>query len=272
MLGDSLLGILLHLVVDCGIDAETLAVEVVFRAVRLGVLVEPAVELVVGPEEGIDGEILAVLVVRAFRLRSAHVPSQHVPEIWTYSGIMVLDLIGEDDRELLDRVALGFREIAGLLHLPDHEVAAGDGLVHVQGRVVSGRLVDHSHQSRALLDVEVFRILGEESLGRSLDSVRSAAEEYGVEVHVDDLVLGVVSLELDCGDPFLELDPDHLHLGDARDTAVRIGSRIKSLCQLLGNGTASALAGIAHEQCLEQDSAETLEIDSGMLVEPGVLR
>ena len=53
VLSDSLFRVTLHLYINCGIDAEAVAVKIVRGAVALGVLVEPAVERVVRPQEGV---------------------------------------------------------------------------------------------------------------------------------------------------------------------------------------------------------------------------
>ena len=47
-----------------------------------------------------------------------------------------------------------------------------------------------------------------------------SSEEDGVEIHCQDLVLCIVALDLDCGNPLLELDSDHLHLAPTGDAGV----------------------------------------------------
>ena len=58
MLGHGLLGILLHLVIDCCVDSESIPVKAVGGTVRLFVLVQPAVKLIVRPLEGIHNIVL----------------------------------------------------------------------------------------------------------------------------------------------------------------------------------------------------------------------
>ena len=266
VLGHSLLGVLLHLVVDGGIDAQAVPVEVVGGAVALLVLVQPAVDRVVVPAERIVREVLRELVVRALGTRGLHVAAEHVAEIGRVAGVVVLHLEIQGNGNLTEGIALRLGQVAALLHLPDHEVAALQGAVGVEDGVVARGLVDHAHQQGGLLDREVGRLLGEVRLRGSLHAVGAAAEEDGVQVHVHDLVLGVVPLDLDGGDPLLELDAHHLEL------VADLAARIESLGELLGDGTAAALAGVPHQQRLEEHAGETLHVDARMLVEAGVLR
>ena len=266
MLLDGLLGILLHLIMDGGIDAQAVAVQVVLAAVGLLVLVEPSVDGVVAPAQGVVRVVLRPLVVGAFGARGLHVAAQHVAEIRGAAGVVVLHLEIELDRNLADGIALRLGQVAVPFHLADHEVAALQGELGVEDGVVARGLVDHAHEQGRLLDRQVGRLLGEIRLRGSLDAVGAAAEEDGVEVHVHDLLLGVVALDLDGGDPLLELDAHHLELvGD-------LAARVERLGELLGDGAAAALARIAHQERLEEHAPQALDVDAGMLVETGVFR
>ena len=188
------------------------------------------------------------------------------------SGVVVLDLVIVDvDRYLADGVALLLGQIAGPGHSLEDGVATLKGLVGIETGVVSGGFVDHAHEHGALLNRQFGRLLVEERQGCCLDAVSAAAEEDGVEIHVHDLLLGIVPFELHCGDPLLELGPDHDDLGPAWDLAVHLTTGIQGLGQLLGDGTSAALAGVSHEQGLEEHAAEADHVDAGMPVETLVL-
>ena len=150
---------------------------------------------------------------------------------------MVLHLIGQSDRYLLDGVSFFLGQKAVLLHSGDHKVSSFERSFRVEGRIVSCRLVYHSDKSGGLLDGKVGRGFAEERLGRSLDTVCIAAEEDLIHVHVHDLVLGIASFELDGRHPFLELGPYHLERGTAH-----VFTWIEGLGKLLGYGTSSSLA------------------------------
>ena len=184
---------------------------------------------------------------------------------------MVLNLVGKVDWNLSNGIAFGLGDVACLPHLPYDEIATNKGLVRIEDGIVAGRLVDHPDQHRAFLDGQVRRILAEESLGRGLDSVGIAAEEDGVHVHIHNLVLGVVPLQFYGGYPFLELYPDHLHLGYSRNGAGDVLPRVEGLGELLGDGASSSLPAVSHKEGLDQHPGKAPEIDSRMFIEADIL-
>ena len=119
-----------------------------------------------------------------------------------------------------DGVAFGLCDESCVSHVPEHEIAALQGIFRMEDRIVSGRLVYHTDKHRALFYIEVGRALGKEGLGRRINSIRAASEEDGVEIHCQNLVLCIVALDLDCGNPLLELDSDHLHLAPTGNAGV----------------------------------------------------
>ena len=266
-----LFGVALHPGIEGRIDAEAVLVQVVSGPVGLEVLVEPAVERVVLPEGGIHGIILVLMVGGTVRLLGVHRAAEHIAEVGTQAGIVVLLLVIQFDGQRLQAVPLGLGDEIVLGHLVQDVVAAAQRLVVVEHRIVAGRLVDHTHQAGALLHEQFGGILAEEGIGCGLDSVGVAAEEDGVEIHRDDFVLGVVALELDGRNPLLDLDTHHLE--DAAEfVAVEFLTRIEGLGQLLGDGGTAALAGVVQEERLETHAGQSAEVDAGMLVEAGVFR
>ena len=77
---------------------------------------------------------------------------------------MVLNLVVQRDRNLLDGVFLSFGEVSGLFHLGNNEIPANQGFIKIQRRIVPGRFVDHSHQCGTLLYCQVNRVLAEKGL------------------------------------------------------------------------------------------------------------
>ena len=271
MLLHGLFGVFLHPRVERGVDAQAVAVEVVLRAVGLAVLVEPAVERIVAPGQGVGAVVFHLRIVGAFGLGGVHELAEHVAEIRAVAGVVVLLLVGDHDGDLRDGIHIVPREVVVALHLPQHVVAAGERLLGIEGRVVAGGLVDHTHQAGSLFDRKVFGILCEKGVGRGLDAVGVAAEEDLVEIHRHDLFLGIIALDLDGGDPLLELDADHLDCPSAGDAALHVLTGIEGLGQLLGDGTAAALRGVSQEDRLEEHAAQAAEVDAGMPVEAGIL-
>ena len=151
MLGHCLLGILLHAVVDSGIDAQAVLVEIVFLSARFLILVEPSEEFIIAPAQGIGSIVFGILVVAALGLLRVHVTAEHIPEIRRESGVVVPNLIHQIDRSLLDGIRICLRDVLVLGHPPYHEVAAVKGTLGIDDRIVAGGLVHHSYQGGGLL-------------------------------------------------------------------------------------------------------------------------
>ena len=124
MLCHSLFRIFLHIIVYGGIYLESVSVQIIFRSVCLGVLVEPAVKSVVGPLERVHHIVLILGIRRPFRLLGVHGTSQHVPEIRADSCIVVLHLIRKFYRKKGDGVLLVFGQESRLLHLGEDEISS----------------------------------------------------------------------------------------------------------------------------------------------------
>ena len=265
VLDDRLLGVALHLVVDGGIDAEAVPVQVIRRTVALEVLVQPAIQGVVGPGKGVHAEVLHGGVGLAPGTLGGHGPTEHVPEIRTHAGGTVHAAGMQFDGQLPEGVALRLGQIILVPHASENQIAAFQGLVRIDGGVIARGLVHHAHQDGALLHLQVDGVLAEELQGGGLDAVGVGAEENRVQVHVHDFLLRVVALELYGRDPLAELDPDHVQLGDV------LLAGIEGLRELLGDGGTAALAGVAGQERLEQDAEKAGDVDAGMAVETGVL-
>ena len=251
--------------VDGHINAEAVAVEVIFLSRRLAVLGKPAEERVLAPAYGIRHIVVVGQILVAAGLLGTHLAAYHIPEIRRNAGVVVLDLEAQLDRCGLCFCHLFLGNVASLVHTADYQIPAGLGLVVVEDGVVAGWLVDYAYEGGCLLDIELGRLLGEVGLGCRLDAVGSASEEDGVEVHSHDFVLGIAPFELDGGGPFAQLDPYHLQF------VAHFLTRIEGLGELLGDGTSSSLAGIAHQKGAEEHASEALEINAAVLLETGVL-
>ena len=70
-----------------------------------------------------------------------------------------------------------------------------------QGIIVGG-ILEHADEHGSLLDLEVGGLFAEIDVGGSLDAHGIVEEIEAVEIHIDDLVLGVESLELEGDHPF----------------------------------------------------------------------
>ena len=144
---------------------------------------------------------------------------------------------------------------------PKHAFA----LVEVDGEAVS-KILTSSNKDGALFNCKFGRFFPEEKGGCGLDAVRVASEKDGIEVHVHNLLLGIVALQLDGGDPLFQFDPDHLELAHPGAAGV------EGLGQLLGDGGSASLGGVAGQERAEKHAAQGLEVYARMFIEAFVLR
>ena len=126
MLLDSLLGIALHIRYDRRVDLQPISVDVVGGAVRLMVLVAPAVEGVGLPLDAVI-PIAVVLpggVVTRIGLASHHDLAKVLTEVGSCALLVIHLVEGGADRKLRERIHLTLREVASLLHLLEDGVAS----------------------------------------------------------------------------------------------------------------------------------------------------
>ena len=163
---------------------------------------------------------------------------------------------------------LGFHRV-GLLrrddpighHAVEHGVAALQAVVRVVDGVVVGGRLRNAHERGRLVQREILGVLGEVTLGGSLDAVGARAVVDGVQVHEQDLVFGVLLLQL-LGDVHLAdlaLEGDVAHLVGQDGVAH----------ELLGDG-GSALQLAAHE-VVHECAGHAEVVDAGVGVEALVL-
>ena len=265
VLAHGLLGIGLHALVDGGVDFQSVAVDVVVRAIGLGVLVAPAVEWVAHPGGRVVHVGLAVPlgVVLLLGLLGHHHAAQLLAEVGRQAVVVVHAVIAEHQGELLGGLGVGLAQETGLDHLVKHHIASLAGALAVAQRIVVRRVFAHAHQRGRFLQVELRGVFAEIDKCRRLDAHSVVQEVELVEIHLDNLVLGVVALELDGDDPL-----DGFLQGTLKDVA-RFG-RVELLGELLGDGAATAGALLAHQHALDNRAPERPHVDTRMVVEAGV--
>jgi hypothetical protein len=110
--------------------------------------------------------------------------------------------------------------------VPLLEVALG---LLALGGVEVVRVVDDAREHRGLLEVELGGLDAEVRPGGGLDAVGAAAEVDGVEVALEDLLLGDVALELQGDEGLLDLAREGLLLGEVEDLHVLLRDRRRAL-------------------------------------------
>ncbi len=198
VLAHSFLGIALHAAVDGCVNLQAVGIYIIVGAVLLLVLVAPAEERVCFPCQRILKELLSLPrgIVAAHRFLGHHHGTQIFAHVGTLAHLVVHAVEVQRHGFLLQALALVLLQISSLHHLPQHDVAAllcEFGMTH---RVVVRRVLAHAHQHGALVDGQVLGLLAEICLCCRLEAHGIVQEVEVVEVHRDDLLLGVVAFEL----------------------------------------------------------------------------
>lgn len=146
------------------------------------------------------------------------------------------------------------------LHLPQDRVAPRQGIFRVADRVVQDRVLGHPHEGCRFLDGQFRRQFVEIGERGIFDPVRIVEKIVRIEIHRDDLVLGVAAFELRGDDPFLEF------LDDALDLVLRSVFGKELFGQLLGERTGSAPTSQENDRAHRR-----AHVDARMLAETLVL-
>ncbi len=250
--------------VDGGASGADVGVDLAFLLVELGH------ELVVdGLDEGVllvllEGGGDAVAAAAEFLLVDDAVVAQvlldDVDDVAALSGHVGGDggLLGLGE---LGGGAVGGAEPALVDHAVHDVVPAGLGgglVLGVGDDVVLAGGVEQGGEVGALGGGEVLGVDAEVGLGGGLDAVGAAAEEAGVEVALEDLVLALLAVELDRDEELLHLAGDGLFLGQVVVLDVLLGDGGAGLLALAGGGVP---AGADHRH----------GVDGGLGVEVAVL-
>ena len=90
-------------------------------------------------------------------------------------------------------------------HQAQDRIAAPDGPVRMVDRGVACRGRQQACKQSGFINGQVPGFFAEKSFGGSLHTIGSMAKMHCIEIHFKDLFLGIGSLDLDCGNDFLDL-------------------------------------------------------------------
>ena len=121
-------------------------------------------------------------------------------------------------------------DVAFLVHGREHQLGAVFGKVRVARRGIAGRRFQEAGDGRRLGDGHQTRGFAEIAPGRGIDPIGPRTEIDPVEIHFEDLVLGIFGFQPEGEHQFLDL---------ALDGAVRFQKQV--LGQLLGQGRPALL-------------------------------
>ena len=153
-----------------------------------------------------------------------------------------------------------------LIEVVQDDVATREGVLGMQPGVVGRSGFEQTHQHGGLLVGEAVGRRAEIAARRRLDAEGVGAEVHRVEIHREDVLLGVEELQLLGHNPLLHLHHQQLHAGDVAAEAGGVaGAHAEEvLGQLLRDG--GGAAGVALHHVLA-GGEEPLEVHSVMVVE-----
>ena len=257
MLVDCLLGIFLHTAVYRGEHSQTVGIDVIGGAVLLEVLVAPAIEGICVPGYRVDDKLHSVprRIVGAHGALGGHILAEELAQIGGCAVLMVgtVEVEGKGFGRILG--ILRAVHIACLHHLLQHHVSSFPAAVGIAHGVEERGVLAESDEGGCLAHRQVFGLFVEVSVGCGLDAHRIVQEVEVVEIEGDDLLLGVIALQLDGYHPLYGFLEEALH-GAAGCLAIQL------LRQLLGDGGASSGIGLSHDSSLHDGSAQGTEVDA----------
>ncbi|CAB5723565.1 Uncharacterised protein [Delftia tsuruhatensis] len=157
--------------------------------------------------------------------------AQLLREVRGHALRLLLALEIDAHRALAELVELGLPQHPALDHLRQHRVAAVQRAVGVEHGVVVARALEHAHQRGAFQHRQPRGRLVEIGACRHLDAEGVVQEGHGVQIGLQDLVLGIERLDLEGRDRLLELAVE-------RGRAADLGG-VEVARQLLGEGRAA---------------------------------
>ena len=158
----------------------------------------------------------------------------------------------------LELLAFGLGEVFQAHQPIDHDGASGPGTLDVPGRVITTGIPNETGQQRSLFPTEVLHVGAEIDFRRRLDPVGASPEINGVEISLENLVLGQLVLEPEGVERFGALAVDVLVRGE--DGVFH---------QLLGDG-GTALGDAAGVDVFDHRPERCSHVDTVVLVEIGV--
>ena len=216
-----------------------------------------------GVEGGINFQTIGIGV--EFRRHIPQFVKDSLPEIERCSVVSILDREAEFDGQVLQTVTLAPCKMPMCVHVFDDGVAASQGILGVDFRIVGRCGLKQSYKHGGLFHCKVLRRGAEVSLCGSLYAVGVRTEVDRVGVHRKDFLLGADHFEFRSDDHLLAFHDNHLHSRDiSKQTRVFGAHLVDVLHQLLGDGRCPSCVSACRilEGCKEPD-----EVDAAMLVE-----
>ena len=261
VLAHRFLGVPLHTGVDGGVDLQTILIDVVLGAIRFLVLLAESVKRIVVPLVRIYFVLLFVplRIIALFGLFGGKHTTQIFAEIGCASLFMIHRAVVQLKRQGREGVSCCLVYVAVFLHLAQDRVSTTGSAFRMTHGVIERRVLTHADQHRRFLYLEVGRRGGEIDLRSRLDTHGIVQKIKLVEVHQQNLVLGIEPFEFGSDDPF------YWFLHSTLEDVIRT-RRPQLLRQLLGEGRTTT--GTSE---FEHSAEHRFEIHARMTIETRVL-
>jgi hypothetical protein len=174
-------------------------------------------------------------------------------------ALLHLEAVGERDLGLLRAIVLCRVDRFRRHHRLQDDVAARDRAIEIHGRGITRGRLDEPREKRRLFDREIARMLAEVPARGRLDAVEAIAEVHLVQVHLEDVVLGVDALDVRGEDDLLQL------------AAERLVAREEALARELLRDGAAPFGAAAFLQVVHDRGGDADEVDAVVLVKALVL-
>ena len=176
------------------------------------------------------------------------------------AGALVdLEAVDQLDRHLLRALRRRCVDRAGIDHRLQHDRPAGEGPIQVARRRVRRWRLDESCEQRRLVHGQIRSALSEIPARGGFDAVEPVAEVRLVQVHLEDLVLRVLALDVAGEDDFLQL------------AAVGLAASQEAQARELLRDGAAAFRAPARFQVANHGADGADGVDATVLIEPLIL-
>ncbi len=167
---------------------------------------------------------------------------------------LVICRVGKFDRFGFRGLSLIIRNIPVFCHLIEHDIAASLGLFHVPRWRIFRRFRDRCKQS-GFFKIQLFQGFAEIGLRTGLKSIRARTKKHIIHVHLEDLTLGIKTLDLKSYHPLVDL---------SRIGLVLVKEQVLGQLLSYGRGTFHS----AGRKVLEDNADNSIGIDTDMIVIP----